>query len=129
MADSELEARVKAVVATALDVPVDEIRSYSSLIDDLHAESIDFIDIVFRLETEFGITIAEDEIWRGSFDGTDQAAIAAGVERMRARMPEFRWDRLPATITRAELPSLITVQTVVDYMRRQLAISHGGASA
>src|SRR5262245_4884908 len=120
MPDSQIEARVKAVVANALDVPLDEIRNSSSLIDDLHAESIDFIDIVFRLETEFEMSIAEDEIWRGSFEGTDQRAIDAGVARMRERMPEFRWDRLPATITRAELPSLITVQTVVDYMRRQL---------
>jgi acyl carrier protein len=118
--DAEIESRVKAVVASALDVPIGEVRNHSSLIDDLNAESIDFIDIVFRLETEFGMTISEDEIWRGSFDGTDDAAIANGVARMKARMPEFRWDRLPADITKAQLPSLITVQTVVDYMRRQL---------
>jgi acyl carrier protein len=118
--DAEIETRVKAVVAKALDVPLDEVRNAASLIDDLGAESIDFIDIVFRLETEFEMTISEDEIWRGSFDGTDEAAIAAGVARMKARMPEFRWDRFPGAITSAQLPSLITVQTVVDFMRRQL---------
>lgn len=115
----DLEPRVKQIVASALDVPLAEVRNHASLINDLGAESIDFIDIVFRLESAFGVEIPED-IWKGSIDAADEAAIAEGVARLRASMPDFRWDSLPETITRAHLPALITVQTILDYMQRRL---------
>lgn len=117
---ADLETRVKHIVASALDVPVDGVHNHSSLINDLNAESIDFLDIMFRLESAFGIEIPESDLWRGSIDVTNEAAIAAGVEQLRARMPEFGWERLPAKLTRADLPALITVQTIVDYMRRRV---------
>jgi acyl carrier protein len=118
-APGDLEARVKQIVASALDVPLTDVRNHSSLINDLGAESIDFIDIVFRLESAFGIEIPED-IWKGSIDSSDDAAIAEGVRRLRTSMPDFRWESLPEKITRAHLPALITVQTILDYMHRRL---------
>ena len=118
-APADLEPRVKQIVASALDVPLADVRNHSSLINDLGAESIDFIDIVFRLESAFGIEIPED-IWKGSIDSADEAAIADGVARLRVSMPDFRWESLPETITRAHLPALITVQTILDYMQRRL---------
>ena len=36
-------------------------------------------------------------------------------------MPDFRWERLPTTITRDDLPRLITIQTIVDYVNQRLA--------
>ena len=120
-APADVEARVRQIVASALDRPVDEVRQHSSLINDLGAESIDFIDIVFRLETEFGLEIPQEEIWAGSIDANDEASLATGVARLRAAMPEFRWETLPATITKADLPALITVQTVSEYVKRRLA--------
>jgi len=116
---SALDARVVAIVAEALDVKPERLRLHSSLVEDLGAESIDFLDILFRLETAFGIKIREADIWEGSIDTTDDASIQAGVERLRARMPDFPWDRLPARLTRADLPRLITVQTIVDYLQRR----------
>ena len=121
MTAPDVESRVRQIVASALDRPMDEVRQHSSLINDLGAESIDFIDIVFRLETEFGLEIPQEEIWAGSIDANDEASLAAGVARLRAAMPEFRWETLPATITKADLPALITVQTVSEYVKRRLA--------
>lgn len=121
-ARENLEQRVIGVVAAALDHDRDAIAPHSSLIDDLGAESIDFLDIVFRLETEFGIRIPNEEVWAGAFDrgnGGD-AAIDDGIRELRARMPEFRWDRLPAKIERRHLPRLITINTIVDYLARRL---------
>jgi acyl carrier protein len=121
MTAPDVESRVRQIVASALDRPMDEVRQHSSLINDLGAESIDFIDIVFRLETEFGLEIPQEEIWAGSIDANDEASLAAGVARLRAAMPAFRWETLPATITKADLPALITVQTVSEYVKRRLA--------
>lgn len=126
MIRGDLEPRVRQIVASALDRPLDEVQRHSSLINDLGAESIDFIDIVFRLETEFGIEIPQEEIWAGSIDASDDATLAAGIERLKAAMPDFRWGALPATMTKADLPALITVQTVTDYLRRRLERESSG---
>jgi acyl carrier protein len=115
-----VETRVKTIVAEALDVPLDRVRPHSSLVADLNAESIDFLDIEFRLESAFDIRIPEQDIWRGSLDTTDDASIGRGIAELRARMPDFPWHRVPEPFTRADLPMLITVQTIVDYMRRRL---------
>ena len=117
---ADIESKVREIVASALDVPVDRVRQHSSLINDLNAESIDFIDIVFRLESEFALEIPQEEIWKGSIDVSDDATIQAGIARLRAAMPEFRWEALPEPITKADLPALITVQTITDYVRRRV---------
>ena len=123
MTREELQQRVIGVVAAALDHSRGSIEPHSSLIDDLGAESIDFLDIVFRLESEFGIKIPNEEVWAGAFQrqGAGDAAIDEGLQRLRERMPQFRWDRLPRRIGRAELPRLITVTTIVDYLERRLS--------
>jgi acyl carrier protein len=117
---ADIEARVKTIVAEALDVPIESVHSHSSLVADLNAESIDFLDIAFRLESAFDIKIPEEELWRGSLDTTSDASIARGIAELRVRMPEFAWHRIPEPVTRADLPMLITVQTIVDYLRRRL---------
>jgi acyl carrier protein len=122
-----IESRTKAIVAEALDVPLAKVHNHSALIDDLGAESIDFLDIVFRLERAFGIHIDEQDVWKGSI-GRDSTDIEAGVRRLKERMPEFRWDRFPDRITRDDLPRLITVQTILDYLDTRRAELTDGLS-
>ena len=120
---SEIEARIFSIVADALDQPVEQVTRDSSLVDDLGAESIDFLDIVFRLESAFGLKIPEDEIWQGAFEGVgdDPDLLAARLAELKARRPGFRWDRFPERPSRADLPRLITVTTVVEDLERRLA--------
>ena len=113
-ARAALHQRVAAIVAEALDRDPSEVRLESSLIDDLGAESIDFLDIVFRLESAFKIQVPEQEMWRGSI-GTGEN-FDEEIRALRARMPEFRWDRFSGPITKADLPRLITIRTIVDYL-------------
>jgi acyl carrier protein len=126
---ADLEARVRPIVADALDQPLERVTPDASLVDDLGAESIDFLDIVFRLESAFGIKIPEEEIWQGTFQdvGDDPEALAARLAELRALRPGFRWDRMPDRPTRADLPRLITVGTIVEYLRRRLAAEAGPA--
>ena len=114
---TEIEARVLSIVSDALDRPAESVTLDSSLVDDLGAESIDF------LESAFGLKIPEEEIWAGSFDGvgSDPDALAARLAELKSSRPGFRWDRVPARPTRADLPRLITVGTVVEYLERRLA--------
>ena len=115
-----VEARVRRIVAEALDRPEAEVKPSASLIDDLGAESIDFLDLVFRLEAAFGIKISEDDLWAGAakLAEADGDAFARGIERLKSEMPEFAWDRFPNGPARADLPRLITVRTIVDYLER-----------
>ena len=126
---TEIEARVLSIVADALDRPAADVTLDSSLVDDLGAESIDFLDIVFRLESAFGLKIPEEEIWAGSFDGVgnDPDAIAARLAELKARRPSFRWDRVPERPTRADLPRLITVGTIVEYLEKRVPGAAGPA--
>src|SRR5215472_16781319 len=89
----EIYAKVSATLVDALNVDEDEIKPTSTLQGDLGAESIDFLDFVFRLEREFGIKIPRGELFPESiFQGDpdfvkDASATERGLEELRARMP------------------------------------------
>ena len=127
---SGLEQNVIAIIAEALSAAPQDMKLHSSLIDDLGAASIDFIDIVFRLESAYNLLIPEEELWAGSMeiDANDPAAIERGVAKLREKMPEFAWDRFPDGVKRGDLPRLITVNTIVDYLRKTIAAKPAGAS-
>ena len=86
------------------------------MIDDLGAESIDFLDILFRIETAFDIKIRESEMWSGTIDRTSPESIAASIEQLKIRQPDYRWDRLPAQPAPSDLARLITVQTIITHL-------------
>jgi acyl carrier protein len=111
-----LQARVMTIVGETLDRSPSEIGADASLIDDLGAESIDFLDLVFRIESAFGIKVPEQDIWRGSIRTQPGAGLEDDIAALRARTPGFRWDRFPHPITKDDLPRLITIRTIVDYL-------------
>ena len=122
MTGNDLENRVVRIVAGALDRKPEEIGRNSSLIDDLGAESIDFIDIQYRLEGDFGIEIGEGELWQGSLDLADPRTFDGkrltdeALAELKRRLPRFGWHRFPNGIGREDLPRLITVNTILDYL-------------
>jgi acyl carrier protein len=125
-ASGEIYRRVVRVLEEALNVDEDDITPASSLQGNLGAESIDFLDIVFRLEREFDIKIPRGELFPESvFQGdpefvhegkvTDQ-----GLVELRARMPyadlgSFDHDRRLSAV-----PSLFTVDLVIRYIAWKL---------
>lgn len=123
---SELRERVLKAVASALDRDPSEIDLYASLIDDLGAESIDFLDIRFRVESEFGIKIPDDDLWQGellsSGSGllTERGVTREGLRTLQERLPEFRWERFPDGISQADLPRLLTPATIISYLEKRL---------
>src|SRR6201996_1788744 len=89
----EIFAKVSATLVEALNVDEDEIKPTSPLQGDLGAESIDFLDIVFRLEREFGIKIPRGElfpesIFQGDPDFVQSGRVTEkGLNELRQRMP------------------------------------------
>ena len=58
---SNIEERVKKVIAERLGVDEEGIKNESSFMDDLGADSLDLVELVMDLETEFDITIEDDQ--------------------------------------------------------------------
>src|SRR3989454_10965057 len=89
----EIYSKVSATLVEALNVDEGDIKLTSTLQGDLGAESIDFLDIVFRLEREFGIKIPRGELFPESIFQGDPEFVAGGkvtprgLEELRQRMP------------------------------------------
>ena len=63
MSEEEIFSKVRESLVDALGVDDDEVTQEATLVGDLGAESIDFLDIVFRLEKSFGIEIPQAELF------------------------------------------------------------------
>ena len=133
MEKPEIEATVKRIIADLFGV--DEVREQMSLLDDFNAESIDFVDLAFRLEEAFRIPIREGEVYRGTLDLRGRGMVVdgkvseAGMNLVREAMPGFDLSRFRAgVILEADLPRLVTVGTITSFIERQLAARDGSHS-
>jgi acyl carrier protein len=93
MACENVSVVVARVLVEALGVDEDEIRPGATLQGDLGAESIDFLDVVFRLEREFEIKIPRGELFPESIFQGDPDFVQGGLVTDRG-MAELRW-RMP----------------------------------
>ncbi len=118
--------KVADIIADALGCDEDEVKPDSSLINDLDAESIDFLDIVFRLEREFKVKIPRGkavEEARGelSEEEFEQAGVVtdAGFEKIKGFMTEVPADRFSSPMKSAEIPKLFTTETFCKMVIRE----------
>ncbi len=123
----ELYDRVRASIAEALAIDAAKIGPEASLIDDLGAESIDFLDLVFRLETAYGVKIPRDGIMRTAREGLGSSFDQRGVlsdealERLKILMPEVPADRFAPGLRTEQVPNLFTAETFVRLLAWRLA--------
>jgi acyl carrier protein len=112
--------RVRQVIAEALARDISEVSLETVLMPDLGAESLDFLDIVFKLEREFDIQITRGEMERAargemSADEFAPSGIIseAGLERLRQLMPEAA-PRIQPGLRPGQILSLFSTQTFVN---------------
>ena len=130
----EVPEGVRRIVAEALARPAAEVQLESNLMADLGAESLDFLDIVFRLEREFRIQITRGEMERAARgDMTDEEFAPQGVisdrglQRLRELMPESA-SRIQAGLRPGQILSLFSVQTFANLVRAKLGSSPADAA-
>lgn len=118
--------KVAEIIADALGCDEEDVKPDSSLINDLDAESIDFLDIVFRLEREFKVKIPRGKAMeeaRGelSEEEFEQGGIVtdAGVAKIRAYLTEVSADRIKTPLKAAEIPKLFTSETFCKMVIRE----------
>jgi len=135
MSDStRVPDRVREIVAEALARPADEVRLGSILMADLGAESLDFLDIVFKLEHEFRIQITRGEMERAARGEMSDEEFAPGgvvseqgLARLRELMPEAA-ARIHPGLRPIQILSLFSVQTFVNLVRAKMGAAPADAA-
>ncbi len=123
---NEVFAKVQEIMVEALSVDDDEVTSTATLTGDLGAESIDFLDIVFRLEKTFDIKIPRGELFPENLL-TDEKYVSdgrfteSGVAELRQRMPFADLDEFAADPEVKQFSDVFTVQMICNYIENKLA--------
>ena len=129
--EEEIYTKVSATLVEALNVDEEDIKPTATLQGDLGAESIDFLDIVFRLEREFGIKIPRGELFPESiFQGDpelvqDGRVTEKGLQELRARMPFADLTKFEANPELSNLSDLFTVDLITRYIQGKLVNNNG----
>ena len=127
----EIYTKVSATLVEALNVDEGEIKPTSTLQGDLGAESIDFLDIVFRLEREFGIKIPRGELFPESiFQGDpefvqDGKVTERGLAELKARMPFADLSKFETNPEVNGISNLFTVEMITRYIQGKLNEPNG----
>jgi acyl carrier protein len=122
----EIYSKVSATLMEALNVDEEEIKPTSTLQGDLGAESIDFLDIVFRLEREFGIKIPRGELFPESiFQGDPEyvqngKVTEKGLAELRSRMPYADLSQFEKNPEVRAISDLFTVDMITRYIQGKL---------
>lgn len=125
MAKNEILEKVRGTLVDALSVEEDEVTETATLMGDLGAESIDFLDIVFRLEKAFGIKIPQEELMpREIFSNpayvVDKRLNAAGLAALRSAMPHADLSEFEKDPNIDQLSQVFTVGAIVRFIEGKL---------
>ena len=125
--------KVAEIIADALACDEEEVTPQASLINDLGAESIDFLDFVFRLERTFKVKIPRGKIVedaRGSLSEQEfengGLVSEAGLAQLKEYMDEVPADRFPEKLKSADIAKLFTAETFCKTVIRQQKIDAQG---
>ncbi|MGA2092608.1 MAG: acyl carrier protein [Sedimentisphaerales bacterium] len=126
IARDEVLEQVREVLVDALGVDDEEVVGGASLMGDLGAESIDFLDIVFRLEKQFGIKIPREELFPVETLMNNREFVSngklteKGLAELRAKMPHTDLSEFQKNPDINKLGDLFTVDSIVNYVESKL---------
>lgn len=117
----EIFEKVRETLVDALGVDEDEVTPTATLIGDLGAESIDFLDIVFRLEKNFDIKIPRGELFPENLATADSGFVADGrvttdgIAQLRQKMPYADVDSFAKDPVVSKISDLFTVDMICKF--------------
>lgn len=126
----EIFDTVREHLVDALGLDDDEVERESTLFGDLGAESIDILDIVFRLEKAYDIKIPRGELFPDpemlSGEESDQYVVDgkitdAGIARMRESLPHADIDKFADDPKVDNVQDIVTVKMICNYLETKLA--------
>ena len=124
--NAEVFEKVKEALIDALGVDDDEVTEDATMVGDLGAESIDFLDIVFKLEKAFDIQIPRDELFPDDILTDSQyvengMVTADGVAKLKDRMPFADLSKFEENPKVQDFGSLLTVKDLCNYVQSKAA--------
>ena len=129
MAD-DVFPKLRAMIVDSLAVDASEVTPESRLIDDLGADSLDFVDLVFAIEKEFGVKLREADLnFLGRLDFSSPTVMKDGfiteqtLETLAPLLPALQHVADRTRVTPGQLFSLLTVDSVRLMIERRLASS------
>ena len=126
MSRDEILQHVQEVLVDALGVDDDEVTIEATLMGDLGAESIDFLDIVFRLEKAFGIKVPREELFPAESLMNNPEFVKngkfteKGLTELRAKVPHTDLSAFEEDPDINKLGDLFTVAAIVNYVESKL---------
>jgi len=129
MSRDEIFQEVQEVLVDALGVDDNEVTAEATLMGDLGAESIDFLDIVFRLEKAFGIKIPREELFPAESLMNNPEFVnngkmtEKGLNELRDKMPHTNIATFEDDPDINKLGDLFTVGAIVNYIEAKLGNS------
>ncbi|HAP08022.1 MAG TPA: acyl carrier protein [Planctomycetaceae bacterium] len=120
--EEEILDKVRGTLVDALGVDDDEVTPTATLIGDLGAESIDFLDIVFRLEKCFDIKIPRGELFPENLASADSGFVVAGkvtpegLDELRRKMPHADIESFAKDPSVSRMSDLFTVGTICRFI-------------
>jgi acyl carrier protein len=122
---AEVFEKVKTALVDALGVDDDDVTPEATMVGDLGAESIDFLDIVFRLEKAFGIEIPRSELFPD--DVLTNAAYVSegkvtptGIEELKRRMPFADLSKFEQNPQVQDFGNLLTVNDLCRFIETKV---------
>lgn len=124
--NEEVFGKVREALVDALGVDDDEVTEDATMVGDLGAESIDFLDIVFKLEKAFGISIPRDELFPDDILTNaeyvqDGKVTANGLAKLKERMPFADLSRFEENPVVQDFGNLLTVKDLCNYVSTKVA--------
>ncbi len=119
--DEEIFKTIQETLVEALGLDEDEVTPEATLVADLGAESIDFLDIVFRLEKAFDIKIPRDELFPQDILTSADYVVdgklnEAGLAALKERMPYANLDKFAENPKIQEFGNILTVGDLARFI-------------
>ena len=121
----EVSLKVQTALVDALAVDEEEVTPEATMVGDLGAESIDFLDIVFRLEKAFEIEIPRSELFPEDILTNaeyvqDGLVTERGLEELKTRMPFADLTKFEANPAVQDFGNLLTVSDLCRYLETKV---------
>ncbi|MBY0313141.1 MAG: acyl carrier protein [Phycisphaerales bacterium] len=125
MTRDEIFSKVRDVLVDALAVDDDEVTPTASLVGDLGAESIDFLDINFQLERAFSVKIAQGELFPEGVTQDprfvkDGLVTAEGLSALKAKLPHVDFSAFEKDPQVGKVAKIFTVDTLVNFVEKKV---------
>jgi acyl carrier protein len=128
VSQEEIFTKVQAALVDALALDEEDVTPQATLQGDLGAESIDYLDIMFKLEKAFGIKIQREELFPEDILTNAQYVqsgklTSEGVAKLKERLPYVDLSRFEQNPSVQSFGSMLTVQDMVRYVENKLALA------